>query len=184
MEWCIPVQSLDTHKVGFGSLQKHTLPFHYTDGPLQFQHLTLMLPIATVKSYDSTTGRLSVSLHGSTGATAKLHSLQDAILLYISSHQNTLFSGAGRGLDELRTGFQSILHNNTLQLYCPLEGNDVQMYRQGGWTPLQAHMLREGQQLRIALRIQGVSFHMNPVSGSFTGKFRLQHRILSMIAVT
>jgi hypothetical protein len=182
MEWCIPVQHLEAQKVGFGPLHKHTLPFHYTDNGLHFQHLTLLLPIVTVKSYDVTTGRLSVTLHGPAGCTGKLQSLQDAILLHISAHQSSLFGGS-RGMDELRAGFQSILHNNTLQLYCPVEGNDIQLYRKGGWTALQSHMLHEGQALRIVLRITGVSFHQHPVSGVWTGKFRLQHRILAMIAV-
>lgn len=183
MEWCIPVQHLETQKVGFGSLHKHTLPFHYTDGAVQFQHLTLLLPIATVKSYDATTGRLSIAIQGAVGCVGKLQSLQDVILLHVAAHQSVFFGGAARGLDELRGGFQSILHNNTIQLYCPVEGNDVQIYGKDGWVALHPHNMREGQQLRIVLRITGVSFHQHPVSGAWTGKFRLQHRILAMIAV-
>jgi hypothetical protein len=58
MEWSIPIQVFDVANVQVGSLlqgSKPLAPIAYKDNEFTFPSLVLLLPLLTVKSYDSTT---------------------------------------------------------------------------------------------------------------------------------
>jgi len=166
------------------------ISYHSAEVDATFMSLSLLLPVLPVRSYDPATSRLQISLEpaAATATAYKLQALQTTLLKRILSQQSGWFSpDRTRTAEELRAGFQPMIENGCLTLYCPSATagatNDVQVYSGGNWTRgiSSSAMLAPGKQIRLAIRIQGVSFHQHPVSGAWTGKFRLQHRILAIM---
>ena len=149
----------------------------------------MLLPLATIQSYDAVSGRLSLVVSSSEALTAKFVHFQDTILHMIHSQQQVLLKGESfKSMDELRAGFQPMIENGAIKLYCPSGStapqgiSELPIYLRGKWIRgLQPSMLAAGKSIRLALRIQGVSFHLHPASQQWTGKFRLQHRILAIL---
>jgi hypothetical protein len=201
MEWTIPIQSFDTSKVRIGPLgrgAKPLVPLAYTEGDFRFTGVSLLLPLLPVKSYEPATGKLVLALSSSPVAVAKLQAFQDTLLAVVKAQQGSWFQlTKTRGIEELRDLYQPMVENGHLHLYCPLgaaaggaHAHELQVYTtSGGWvrssslSPAAAatSVLAPGRSVRIALRIQGISFHQHPISGMWTGKFRLQHRILTIL---
>ena len=187
MEWTIPLQTFEVGKVQIGPLTsgpKRLAPFNYADGELRFPNLSILLPVATVKSYDATTGRLALNLPHSSAGLARLRTFQDMLVQSVISQQRTWFPGEHpRTSEEIRAGFQSMLEGDTLHLYCPSVSTgiqDIHVHSKGGWTQgVKASFLQPGYPVRLAIRIQGLSFHQS--TSGWTGKFRLQHRVLSVL---
>jgi hypothetical protein len=197
MEWVIPLQKLEVNKVQMGSFingAKPLVPLSYVDGEIQFPSLSLLLPHLIVKSYDPQSGKLALSLRDSTGVQNKLQALQITLLSAVLAHQSTWFNQARRELPELQALFQPMIEGDVLHLYCPVSVQDkknggvdsIMVYRsEKGGPVLSSHGLRPaylqpGDSLRVSLRIQGLSFHNHPTFAEWTGKFRLQHKIIAL----
>lgn len=197
MEWVIPLQKLEVNKVQMGSFingAKPLVPLSYIDGEIQFPSLSLLLPHLTVKSYDPQSGKLALSLRDSTGVQNKLQALQITLLSAVLAHQSTWFNQPRRELPELQALFQPMIEGDVLHLYCPVSVQDkknggvdsIMVYRsEKGGPVLSSHGLRPaylqpGDSLRVSLRIQGLSFHNHPTFAEWTGKFRLQHKIIAL----
>jgi hypothetical protein len=193
MELTIPLQTFETQKVKLGSPIRNAkllAPFAYSDGDLQFHQIALLLPILPVKSYHADTGKLAISFHGggSAGiAGTKLQAFQDMMITALYHQQRHWFPGERhRGMDELRAGFQPMFDHGLLHLYCPCASAqtngiplDIQIYDKRKWTqgPFSPSLLQPGSMVRLLVKIQGISFHKHPVSGMWTGRFRIQHRV-------
>lgn len=185
MEWLIPLQSFDPKKVRLGYLTtaaKCIAPLSYVDGELRFLSLSLLLPLATVKSYDATTGRLVLT---GSAAFQRLKALQESLIQATVANQKKWFPAEkARTIEEIRAGFQSMIDGDTIHLYCPSVANgiqDIATYSKGAWGHgVSGALLHPGLSVRIAIRIQGLSFHQYPQDG-WSGKFRLQHRVLSVM---
>jgi hypothetical protein len=192
MEWTIPLQSFDTSKVRISGLHKSQKPManlSYADGELQLPALSILLPSLPIKSYDVETGRLALSLHGSQSFLTKLSALQTFILNTAYTNYRTWFPGErDKTYEDISTSFQPLIHNSCLYLYCPLSTsgsfNEIQVYSGGTWTrgTVASGILTGGKQIRIAVRLQGLSFHQHPITKALTGKSRVQHRILAIYA--
>jgi len=197
MEWAIPIQTFEPASIRLGSIGRGTKPiapisYHSAEVDATFMSLSLLLPVVTIRSYDAATSRLQISLEGgsatATATASKLQALQTILLKKILTQQSGWFPpDRTRTAEELRAGFQPMIENGSLTLYCPSitagAMNDMQVYSGGAWTRgiSSPTMLTPGKQIRLAIKIQGVSFHQHPVSGAWTGKFRLQHRILAIM---
>lgn len=193
MECTIPLQTFELGKVRLGQLtrgQKPLLPITYVDGDIHFNCVTLLLPGLAVKAYDTATGRLSLHLPPATAQ--KLQGLQDMLIGTVKSqHTGWFFSEKPRPAEELRAGFQSFVDHGVLHLYCPQPATGtggpplqpINVYSKGEWKKgrAPAASLVPGSLVRIALRVQGLSFHLQPVTGQWTGKYRIQHKIVAMI---
>lgn len=190
MEWTIPLQTFEVGKVRIGNLTigpKRIVPLTYIDGELRFPSLSILLPIATVKAYDATTGRLSLLLQPNSIAMTRLRTFQETLIQSVLSQQKAWFPGDKlRTIEEIRGGFQSMMDGDNINLYCPSTLSDIQdicVYTKGGWTRgVKASYLQPGSSVRLAIRIQGLSFHQYPGTGGWSGKFRLQHRVLSVLS--
>ena len=189
MEWTIPIQTLDTSKVCISNLTKGQKPmaaFSYTDGELQFHSLSVLLPSLIVKSYDTETGKLALSLSGHQAVLNKLTDLQKIILDTTKANYRSWFSGESeRSYHDIVSAFQHIVSNGAVHLYCPLVNtgsfNEIQVYSGGSWSRgCSSNLFTPGKQLRIAVRFQGISFHQHHITKVWTGKSRVQHRILAM----
>ena len=186
-EWTIPLQNFDATKIIIGAPthgSKLISPVGYSDGDATFNVLSLLLPMLPVKSYEAATGRLQVSLQGSQVA-AKLQQFQEMLINTVNTNQRTWFPAVKVSeKDDIRQGFQPFVEHGVLHLYCPLgASNDIHMYSGKMWVrgSISPSIFTPGKNIRLAIKIQGLSFHQHPLSRTWTGKFRLQHRILAVM---
>ncbi len=213
MEWTVPIQKLEVSKVKVGFIQKNLkpiTPLSYTDGPISFQNLNILLPPLQIRDYDPTSGKLMLSLPEGSQTSSKLQALQDALLSSVFVNQRYWFPQSNRTMEQIRGAFQPFLDNGVLYLYCPCfpslprsEGAgpcfpSSSLTRGDGENTLQNHdrrnllciwkenewkqfdttgLLQRGESIRVALRLQGISFQTNLSTGVWTGRFRVQHRI-------
>lgn len=192
MEWTIPIQKLEVSKIQVGPLQKSLkplTPLSYTDGPIVFQNLNLLLPPLTIKEYDHNTGKLILNLSDSAGTAAKLLALQDSLLNAVYQNQKTWFPDSNRTREQIQSFFQSFVENTSLHLYCPLQTqekrNSISVWQEGEWKKLNSTgLLQKGDSVRVALRLQGISYQMNTNTGFWTGRFRVQHKICCIYCFT
>ena len=190
MEWTIPTQTLEISNVRISDIIKSNKPMaalSYADGEIVFPSLSMLLPHLTVKSYDKETGKLALSLSGNASLSSKLTALQTLMLQKSYSKYRTWFPGEkDRTYEELTSLFQPLISHGAIHLYCPLNTsapyNDINVFSGGKWTSniSVSSMFTPGKQVRIAVRFQGISFHQHPVSRVWTGKSRVQHRILAI----
>jgi|CryBogDrversion2_8_1035294.scaffolds.fasta_scaffold27067_2 hypothetical protein len=197
MEWVIPLQKLEVGKIQTGTFMngaKPLAPLYYMDGETHFPSLSILLPALTVKIYEPNTGRLVLSLRDSAGSTNKLQALQASLLSYVYSNQLAWFNQGRRDLADLQQLFQPMVDGDMLHLYCPVSVQDkksggvdsIVVYRsENGGHVVGSHGVRPtfmqpGDSVRVCLRIQGISFHNHPIHGEWTGRFRLQHKIIAL----
>lgn len=186
MEWTIPIQKLELQKITPGSLTnavKPLTPLEYKDGAFHLKHLNILLPPLVIKEYDGTSGRLLLTLPENSPIYHKMMALQESLLLLVHQHQKSWFPDSNRTKENIQYFFQPFVEGNQLNLYCPLQSQDkkyfLHIWKEGVWSRLNAPgTLQKGDVLRIALRLQGISYQTNTQSGSWTGRFRVQHRIM------
>jgi hypothetical protein len=191
MEWCIPIQTFQVDNIVLGSTSygpKPTISLSYRDMDMNFSNLSILLPILPIKSYTPSTGRLILSLADSPGTLSKFNMLQEMILTAVHANQQRWFPKQPflRRAIDIRNSFQSILQENEMNLYCPINDTDIQgpnLYKDGGWSRgiSQSGLLSPGTNIRVVVKLQGISFHIHPSSDQWSGKFRLQHRILAIL---
>lgn len=187
MEWCVPIQTFHLEGVQLGGIcrgAKPILPLAYKEAEFNFPSLSLLLSPLRIVSYDAPTGRLILSLAESAQTLSKLQTLQETLLSVVNAQHTTWYSGARKPQD-IRAGFQPMVIQGNLHLYCPIYesmSQPIPVYADG-WiagkpTP---GLLIPGRTIRIALRIHGISFHLFPHSAQWSGKFRIQHKIIAVL---
>lgn len=205
MEWFIPIQRLEVGKIHVGGLVrgiKPLAPLAYMDGSLFLPNLNILLPVLRVSEYDSETGKLQLDVSDSLQTGSKLLALQETLLGAVFLKQQEWFGTNDWSLEHLHALFQPFLDRNTLHLYCPQQAaasgsggaaannerrnnhSFIEIWKDGVWHKgMQPGLLTKGSLCRIALRLQGISFQNHAVSGKWTGRFRIQHRIVSILHV-
>ena len=193
MEWTIPAQTFVTGNVQIGpptKSQKPVIMLGYKDETASFPAFSTLLPPLPIKSYDSETGKLVLSLTSNPALLTKLIALQTRILQTIQSNYTTWFpSERQRTIEETMASFQPLIQQNSIHLYCPLitlgSFNEISVWSGSSWSKgvIPANILVPGKLVRAAVRLQSISFHQHPVSKALTGRFRIQHRILALFKV-
>jgi hypothetical protein len=182
MEWTVPIQSIDINHITLSDItreQKLMATISYRDEVASMTALSMLLPTMTINSYNKENGHLVLQIPPT--HSKKLHGIQDHILKIIRARQRGWFPDF-KARPEARPKFQPIIDGDLLHVYCPVGTGgpyDIHTYHDG-WTTGANDVIEAGKNVRIIIRIQGVSFHQNPLTGIWTGKFRLQHRILAI----
>jgi hypothetical protein len=94
-------------------------------------------------------------------------------------------------VDDVRQGFQPIIQDNKLILHCPYTDmsqanagkilfKNVPIYK-GGWCEFKPEDLSMGTRVRVAVKIHGISFLNRNDSSEWSGRCRLQHKLLGVI---
>ena len=191
MEWTIPLQKLEVGKVNVGAFlngAKPLVPLAYVDGQIHFPALNILLPPLLVKQYDPQTGKLDVSLKESPTALQKLMALQKTLFQLVLNQQTNWFGRQSKTTADLDELFQPMIENDILHLYCPVTIQEkrtgaecILVYTGNGLVKgVRPGHIQPGNTIRVAFRLQGISFHNNPVNGQWSGKFRFQHKILGI----
>jgi len=189
MEWAVPIQNLEIPKIVIGTPSlgsKLISPISYVEGDAHFNTLNILLPMLPIKSYDTATGRLQISLQGVSAA--KLNQFQEIIINTVTANQRTWFpSDKSSDKEDVRYGFQPFVEHGCLHLYCPSSSagisNEINTYSGKVWNKGVASpsLFVAGKPVRLVLKIQGLSYHQNPITKIWTGKFRLQHRVVAIL---
>jgi hypothetical protein len=195
MEWCVPLQKLELNKISVGSLitrvnreKKPMVPLSYVDGQVTMPVLTILLPHLIIDSYNPANGRLELAMMTNWIA-SKLTAIQTSLLEVICASQVAWFGTSKFSREEVYRLFQPMVEGNKLHLYCPStlqekrKGmNGIRIWRDGMWVEdVQPGFLTRGQIVRVTLQIQGMSLQMGINDTSWTGRARLQHRILGIL---
>lgn len=198
MEWAIPLQKLELSKIRLGSLsikpnreKKPMVPLAYMDGQMVMPVLTILLPHMTVDSYNSATGRLDLIMDSSWIST-KLNSIQTSLLNATGQSQTAWFGKRVFTNEELYNLFQPMIEGNKLHLYCPStlmekrKGNGViKIWKEDHWIEgVRPGLLATGQRVRVGLQIQGISLQLGTADNEWTGRCRLQHRVVCIFVQT
>lgn len=184
----MPLQTLSCADVQISPPQKYQKPMaslSYKENNVTLPSLSILLPPLPIKAYEAETGRLSLSLTGYPQLLAKMQALQVKLLQAIHTNYTTWFpSEQSRSIDETNNSFQPLVLQNCIHLYCPLltvgSFNEISVFSDGTWSKgvIPSSLFTPGKQIRIGVRLQGISFHQHPVSRKLTGRSRVQHRIL------
>jgi hypothetical protein len=195
MEWCIPLQKLELGKIKLGNLairpnreKKPMIPLSYIDGQMNMPILTILLPHLTVSSYNSANGRLELALEN-TMITTKLTSLQESLLTSLSGSQISWFGKKEFTSDDIYSLFQPMVEGNKLHLYCPStivekrKGTGViKLWKDDSFIEgVRPGLLVPGQRIRVALQLQGISLQLGLADNQWTGRSRLQHRVMCIL---
>ena len=182
-----PIQGIETANIQLSPLltgAKLTTSISYNHPVMTMPSLSILLPIMPVHSYDPVTGHLVLQITDASHM-KRLNTIQDHILKLIRVNQKGWFPDFKQRGEDIRTGFQPMVEGNLLHVYCPVTTGghyDIHLYN-NEWSRSTKGVIKVGQNIRAVLRIQGVSFHQSSVTGAWTGKFRLQHRILSLYII-
>lgn len=195
MEWCVPLQKLEINKISVGSLitrvnreKKPMVPLSYVDGQVTMPVLTILLPHLIIDSYNPANGRLELAMM-TNWVSSKLTAIQTSLLEVICASQVAWFGTSKFSREEVYRLFQPMVEGNKLHLYCPStlqekrKGmNGIRIWKDGVWVEdVQPGFLARGQVVRVTLQIQGMSLQMGINDTSWTGRARLQHRILGIL---
>jgi hypothetical protein len=195
MEWQLPIQKVEIGNINIGSpwarlshgdgAQKPMAPLSYFGTQFRLPFVSLVFPPLPVIEYNSVTGKLVLDMFESSLASIKLNTLQDTIVNAIAYHQAGWFKSEF-SKEEIVRGFQPIIQDNHLHLHCPSSSEhmrSIPIFKDGVWKKFSADDLKLGTRIRVAVKIHGISFlNRNDGDMKWSGKCRLQHRILGFIA--
>lgn len=200
MEWQLPIQKVEIGNINIGSPwarehrreyeQKPMAPLSYFGTQFRIPFVSLLFPPLPVVEYNAGSGKLVLDMSGTSLACIKMNTFQETLIGAIVYHQHGWFK-SNLSREEVKAGFQPIFSDNKLSLYCPSamagQGGHVRgipLYTDGAWkTSFTPEDLVVGRRVRVAVKIHGISF-LNSQDGTWSGRCRLQHRILGMICVT
>lgn len=192
MEWALPLQKLELSKIRLGSLssrpnreKKPMIPLAYVDGQMTMPVLTMLLPHMTVESYNSANGRLVLEFDGAWVST-KLNSIQTSLLTAIFNSQMSWFGTKQFSYQDICSLFQPMIDGNKLHLYCPSTivekrkgAGVIKLWKDDGWVEgVRPGLLAQGQRVRVGIQLQGISLQLGTNDNSWTGRSRLQHKVL------
>ena len=192
MEWQLPIQKVEIGNINIGSPwarehrkeyeQKPMAPLSYFGTQFRIPFVSLLFPPLPILEYNQANGKLVLDMSGTNLACIKLQTFQDTLIGAIVYHQYGWFKSEF-SKDDVKGGFQPIFYDNRLQLYCPSSGTGVRgiPYYSDKWNDtFSPNDLIVGRKIRVAVKIHGISF-LNSPDGSWSGRCRLQHRILGII---
>jgi len=197
MEWQLPIQKVEIGNINIGSpwssrglAQKPMAPLSYFGAQFRLPFLSILFPPLCVVEYVPATGKLVLDMSETSLASIKLNTLQDTLINAIMYHQMAWFK-TDLVVEEVRQGFQPIIQDNKLILHCPYTDmsqvnagkvlfKNVPIYK-GGWGEFKPEDLATGTRVRVAVKIHGISFLNRNESSEWSGRCRLQHKVLGVI---
>jgi hypothetical protein len=196
-EFFIPLQAVQTSNILIQEPKKvvrSTTALYSADRPLAvlayhsdiytMQTLNILTPFLKVANWDSSTGRLDFELESDSATCAKLQTIQETIFQLLGAHPSWLRANKS-SKEELKHTFQQMLKDNIFTIYLHGQNQDtrpvgrVWIYKDTGWSKgATPSSFKRGQNLRVALRLQGVCFLQFP--GAQT-RLRIQHQTIALI---
>ena len=154
----VPYHSFDVSHIHMSSFQpdkygKTIARLMYKDPSIDFHDVSMLSPPVHVVQYDPYHSRLTVELADHPTFLMKYMTLYDNLMSTLYIHQQNFLQTTTLTMDDIRRLFYSTLEGTQLSLYV-FPTATVQLEK-GGTCSVQA--LTEGDTIRFAVRIQGVS---------------------------
>jgi hypothetical protein len=148
----------------------------YKDPMFTLQKISILTPFLTIHSWDPKKGRLELSDSSEGLSLLKLQAFYECLLKSLIAHPE--WSGVPKiTVDELKMRFQPIVANKLITLYINDQHDGLYSYSKKWVKGVTDDLLQPGQQVRIALRFQGLMFLKNDSPVTF---YRLQHQITKL----
>lgn len=197
-ECFIPLQNIQPLNLKLDEPKKQTsLSAHTADRPIahlsyqtpnfKMPTLSLLTPFLKVYTWDSSTGRLELEVEHNSMCQQKFLSLDETLLDLLAAHPSWLKANKS-SKEELKHTFQRILKDNIFTIYLHGQNQDtkpagrVWIQKDGVWSKgAIPSSFKRGQQLRVAVRLQGVCFLQYP--GQPT-RLRIQHQTVAVLHKT
>jgi aspartate carbamoyltransferase regulatory subunit len=154
-----------------------TVHISYKNSIFTLPNLAIFTPFLIVKSWDAIKGRLELCDGGGDSFT-KLQALHESILKILVLNPSWS-SVSAISYTELKSKFQPLIANKVLRLYLTNQDLDgITVYSKDSVVKgVSDKSFQPKQQLRIALRLQGIVLLKNSNSSLF---YRLQHQVASI----
>ena len=152
----------------------------YKNSLYELPKLSIFTPLMTIHSWDSIKGRLEMD-----GVFSKFNELYEMILKTLVKNPKWS-SSVKTSYDEIKSKLQSFIINKRLVLYINTQKNDETILYTKKENILQRtyditnDSFHSGQQVRIALRFQGIVFLKN---SSANINYRIQHQVASVYSL-
>lgn len=201
MEWQLPIQKMEISNVNIGSpwpssmkgkehlLHKPMAPLSYFSSQFRMPFLSIIFPPLPIKEYSETSGRFVLDLFETKLACIKLNTFQETLINAIVYNQMSWFKSEFTK-EDVKNGFQQMIQESSLILHCPYTEphttgkqtyKNVPLFKNGAWIPFSPNELKVGTRIRVAVKIHGISFLNRNENTEWSGKCRLQHRIVGII---
>jgi hypothetical protein len=164
--------------------ERAIIPFVYKTPIFKLQNLTVLTPFMKVHSWDSCTGRLSFDLEPNTVVYKKLTEFEQKIIRLLLNHRDWLGSIPDDTHAHIQNTLQYTIVDRILTVY--LHGQNTSTkpmgrlwrWNQTMWTKGATQAtFKKGQELRIAVRFQGVCFFPKVPLKS---RYRIQHQTIAV----
>jgi hypothetical protein len=190
-EMFLPLQALEVRSIHITepkmvkntySAERPVSNLSYKTSTFSLPFLSVLTPFVKVYSWDSTTGRLDLEVEQTSVTESKLFALQDTIIDLLA--ENIGWFPCFKTKEDIKMNFQYILFGSIFTIY--LHGPNpekkqtgrVWIWKDNAWQKGASSVIfKKGQQLRVALRFQGVSL-IKTANGK--NRFRLQHQTISI----
>jgi len=173
MEIWIPSQTLDIHNIHMSPFQVQLnqkvliAPLKYVDTNITLNNLNILTPPLEVIFHDMQTGRLILNVADQPHFATKMQMLQTYLASTLYMHQQSFFGFTNPFLtiDFFKKMLFPLVYNKKLTLFMGASAKTVNIYEKDGVTTEQQgirRQLKQGEVVRIALQLQGISILTNP----------------------
>ena len=164
--------------------ERRILPLSYEAPLFRLPCLAVITPFMKVHSWDSSTGRLEFEIDEGSIVHRQITAFEQRIIQLLLENTIWLEYTPSNIQTHILQNLQYAIHDSILTLY--LHGQNISTkpmgrvwgWKQGAWTKgaTQASF-KTGQQLRVAIRFQGICFFPNSPAKS---KYRIQHQTVAV----
>lgn len=178
MELWIPSQTLDIHNIyisSFQSLQQSVIhntspqkvlmaPLKYIDNTVILNNVVILSPPLEVIHHDAQIGRLILNVANQHLFATKLQTLHTYLASSLCMNQQTYFGFTNPLLtiEFFKKLIHPLIYNKRLTLFMGASSRTVQICKDDGTTEIGIqNALQQGQTIRVAFQLQGISILMN-----------------------
>jgi hypothetical protein len=146
--------------------------------------LSILTPFCKVRSWDSLTGKLDLEVEEDSLTSIKLAALQQQIFSLLEENPQWFSLSGAKLKQDLMNNVQQLFQENILTVY--LHGINPEkkqmgrawIWKKNAWQKgVLSSTFQKGQEVRLALRFQGISFLHN--RDTYKIKYRIQHQVVA-----
>jgi hypothetical protein len=157
----------------------------YKSDTFRMPCLAILTPFCKVKSWDCVIGKLELEVEEDSLTSIKFAALQQQIFSLLEENPQWFALSGAKLKQDLMNNVQQLFHDNILTVY--LHGINPEkklmgrawIWKNNVWQKgVMASTFQKGQQVRLAMRFQGISFLHS--KDNYKTKYRIQHQVVAV----